>query len=250
MSIATAILADIPQVYWPLDDATGPAAADASGFGRSGAYGGSFTLLQPGPEVGTFAALLASQGNVASIATTPVAVRPWTLDCWIATPILPSTNQSVLSNANGAVNGETQFITPGATFWNSAVVRQGVAFGANAPIFVYDSAYHHLGFSADAAGNVIIYLDGTAVQTQAGQTINATNAGTVFQVGSTAVHNPMYVAHAAIYNTQLSGVRMLAHFNARGAVQNPPGLQAISVADLSTVLADLNAILASVRKVF
>lgn len=63
MSLASEILADSPYGYWPLDDASGTTAVDASGNGRDGTYTGGVTLAQPG-LVGDAVALDGSTGYV------------------------------------------------------------------------------------------------------------------------------------------------------------------------------------------
>jgi LruC domain-containing protein len=48
-ALSAAILADAPSGYWPLDDASGTSARDASGHARHGTYQGTLRRLQSGP---------------------------------------------------------------------------------------------------------------------------------------------------------------------------------------------------------
>jgi len=209
VSIASVILADNPVVYYKLDESSGTTATDATGHGNAATYGGPVTYGVAGPG-GTLGVRLGSAGSVIGNAVTPVPSRPWSIECWLALTAQGLTNQTVIANFAASVGANLLFQPSGGnTTFN--VVRQNIGFSASGGT-VSDTNWHHVVWTFDASNNLIIYLDGVQVVNQAGNTMNANNAGSRFQVGTTAASTACAFAHAALYNVVLTPTQVSAHY--------------------------------------
>jgi trimeric autotransporter adhesin len=249
MSISTAILASAPQVYWKLDDPTGPAASDSSGHGRAGAYGGLFQLGKEGPEDGTFAlANMGGSNTVPSCAVvTPVLVLPWTLEIWAAYPATPQSGCVIIYNgATSARGGGIEFTTGQGSANQVSQLLGGIGVGASG-LYVYDSLWHHLVYQQKVGNAVEVWLDG--VQFAAGSAAPNAIVGTdKFQLGSGT--EPCLLAHAALYSVTLTAGTIATHFAARSNAV-PPVFPTDRPVTLSTTdTAKLDEILAAVKHTF
>lgn len=251
MSISTEILADSPAVYWKLDDALGSTtAADSSGHGVVGVYGGLYTLQQQGPEVGTFAAANLGGPAVASLCskTTPVTTLPWSLECWIATQTFAVASSVILYNGNTALRGSgVEFVLGNQNNNKLDVIVGGIGVGASIG-FVYDQAFHQIVLQQKIANAVEIWLDGINVLTSASAAPNAILGTDLFQTG--AGGDPCVMAHVAMYSATLSGARILAHYQGRASVQGPvfAGNPVVSLSAADEAL--LQAIYAAVHRTY
>jgi len=237
MSIRTVILADLPTLYWPLDDPTGPAASDASGNGHPGVYSGTFNLAQPGPEVGTFAALFSEGALVFSVAGTPVRLRPFSMECWLGPQLIEPAQNNILYNGNGNINGVGVLLAAGTTLVQPIqVLIGGNAVGA-AVGSVQVGAYHHIVLTTDVTQLTNMYIDGINVYlNQNTGPMNPIAAADKFQVGANKVGQSRYVAHAALYNFILSPAQVLAHFNSNVTPQGPQPIGGVTGIDISAIL--------------
>jgi hypothetical protein len=250
VSVAAAVLALAPRLYWPLDDATGPAASDASGNGNPGVYGGAFSLHQGGPEASTFSTLLYGTGTCKSVGTTPVLAPPLTMMCYVAGVQLVNAHTAILDNTDPsfAVRGHAWNWTTGGLGASAIeVIRPSVGITALAGV-ITNSQWHHMAFSVSGAGAWKNYIDGNLVGSGAGMTSNNCIAGDKFGTGANG--DIYYMAHAALFNTQLSDANVASVPAANTTPVPPDNLQVITNADLAAILAALNSILASVRKVY
>jgi len=237
MSIRTAILADNPLLYWPLDDATGPAASDASGHGNPGVYSGQFFTQQRGPESGTFATLFNGVGEVASLNPSPQRVEPWTIEVWVAQVNLYQVGGALAYNGAGNANGSGLVWIAGNINDNQVgLSRGGVAIFASG-YSVQDGLWHQYVTTRSAVPQITIYVDGAVVQPlQAGGAINAIPAGGLFHAGPGTIAEREYVAHVALWNSVLTAAQISAHFNGRGTVQEPTGTPQQLGTDLATLI--------------
>src|SRR5580765_7210543 len=155
MSIASAILADSPVVYYKLDESSGSAAADATGGGRTGLYQGSITYGITGPEAGTTAVRFTSpNGYVVYNATTPVLSPPWSLECWLALTAQGSADQYVTANnAVAAGVGAGLLFQPSGANTTFNVVRSNIAFSSSGGT-ISNTAWHHVVWTLDGSNNL------------------------------------------------------------------------------------------------
>lgn len=252
MSIATAIAALNPTTYWKLDDASGPAASDSSGNGHPGVYGGNFLLRQPGVEVGGFSTLFTNNGiahaNPAAWCTSAVL----SMMGWFACVVPPNALGGIAFATNfSTVGGEITLTPSGSTFGQLGVTRSNIS-NANANVWLMDNQWHHLAVVFNG-GASFLTLDGINIMSPGGiNNPSGTNVGVGTPTGV------FYAAHFAFWNNialtlaQVDSVvtgatlPLLAPPGAGGSAASYPAI----LGDLDTIILDLAAILAAVRKTF
>lgn len=250
VGIRAAILADSPLLYWPLDDASGPAASDASGNGNAGVYGGNFQLQQPGPEATTFSTYMHGTGGVNSVAQTPVLVKPYTMEVWIAAVNLGQNGASIVYNGLGTARGSgLVFSTGGLGASQLNVLRGGISSGATSYL-IANLMWHQLVLDHTAASVANLYVDGALVAGFGGNTTNPIVAGDKFGCGPGVFSDSYYMAHCALWNIDLTAAQVLAHYTARVNNTEPPGSPVGLSDSLATLLVDLSSVLACVRKTY
>jgi hypothetical protein len=249
MTIASVILADTPTLYWKLDDPTGPAASDSSGNGNPGFYLGTVNLGQPGPESGTFAALLGAAGGVRTPGGSPRRALPFSFDIWVAPQSQETSGNVIVYNGISSADGVGEcWDIPQGVGVLAKLLRGGIGFGgAVGPLQV--GVWHHIAQTWSAASNLNIYFDGVNVGAAAALAFNAIGAASPFVVGAAAFAGQlMYAAHAALYPSELSAARIAAHFAAPAAVTTPPVVGQATSTDTATFLSDLAALLGFVAR--
>jgi hypothetical protein len=241
VSIATAILADAPRLYWKLDDPTGPAASDSSGFAQPGVYSGTFQLGQPGPEISTNSALLLDRALIYSLNQSPVFGLPESMECWLATESLQTAQNTFLDNGRGVAptTGMSLAFAAGSGLNQPVnVIINGIATGvANGNILV--GAWHHVVLTKTAAFITNIWIDGvnTYVNVNTGANTGL-NAGDKVQIGANLPGQLLYLAHVALYNVALTAAQVAAHFAANTTPQGPQPVSAVT-SGTTTALQDI-----------
>jgi len=210
MSIESDITALGPVLYWKLDDPTGPAASDASGHGHTGVYGGGFTLLQYGPEPGTFAAQFAAGGSVLCTNMAQISAAPWSA-CWYASRDVIATPAS-----GDEIGGGNRTVKRG-WFFNIANTEQGaiswytgtgaVAATTLVTTPVWNKWWHAYAVVYNGSSSLTMWYDGTMVATATPTT--TTWATSVDPFGVTAVYG-VVVAHLAYFDKVLTGPQISA----------------------------------------
>jgi hypothetical protein len=240
LTIAAAVLADAPLLYWKLDDPTGPAASDSSGNGNPGVYGGTINLGTTGPEVGTHSALLFDGALIFSLGSTPRLVRPMSMEVWVALQLIEPAQSNAVYNGNGNVNGNGVLLALATTLSMPIQVQiGGHAIGALVGS-VGQSAWHSIGLSVDVAQNTNMYIDGVNVYLNVNTgPWTAPVAGDKFQVGSNKPGQLAYFAHASLYGTVLSAARFAAHFAGNTTPQAPSPVSAVTSSVLAATASDL-----------
>lgn len=248
MTIKTAIVALAPSVYWELADAAGTAiAADSSGNARPGTYSGAFSLGQPGPEVGSTAVLFTGNGVLSITGNVPFTARPFSMFTWVAGVQLSNANTGIIAindptfAARGCILNVT---TGGLTASQFSVIRP--ASGTTAfTNFIPDNAWHYVGVTFDAAGNLLLYYDGLLLSSPAGVGMNNLVATDKFRVGGNN-NDIYYFAHAAFWNSILTAAQIQSVVAGRINPQSPGSVFALTTTDVTI----LQQILNSVRKVY
>jgi hypothetical protein len=250
MTIASVILSDSPALYWKLDDPTGPAASDSSGNGNPGFYVGIVNLGQDGPEAGTQSALFQAGAGVLSVTGTPVTALPFSFDMWVALEgSQPASNVSIYngsSDTDGA--GLVWYAASGAG--NPIQLLRGGIGGGGAAGSVPVGTWHHIAQTWSSASTINEYVDGVLRGGPSTVGFNAINANSKFVAGARLPGQLLYAAHAALYPTELSSTRVLAHFNAPSALQTPLPVGSATSSDIAVIEALLNLIYAAVHKTF
>lgn len=247
MTIRSVILGLSPYLYWPLDDATGPAASDASGNSRPGAYGGNYSLLKPGPESGTFSAqfgpAFAQKAAPSYIASGQTA----TLMCWAAHAAVDPGLHTILQNLSASTGGGFDEQQGTGGIFQGVIGRNGI--GTTGLSFVLlDNNWHHYAIVFTNTG-VTAYVDGVNVGSSAAA--NAFTSATAMAVSG----GYGYFAHFAAWNTALSQANIQSVYNAPAAIVQP-GFTSLGQAnqqansDLASVLTKLDQIIAAVIRTY
>ncbi len=242
-SYTTAVLADSPIGYWPLDDPSGSATvADLSGNNYTGTVDAGVTLgNSPGPitlSPNNLYAATAGSGPLATTSAPQTSAVAWSDEIWFKTT---QTGNSVLlsdRNMSGGGAGMSLSLEIGGSPISAAPGSIGFGLDSNA-IWIgvqtnsayNDGKWHYaVGVWSAPSGAAIspsqftIYIDGVAAATSAhstgsgtsplsgsgGETIGAQNNGALAFSGD--------LARAAIYGSALSSSRVLAHYHAAGTI--------------------------------
>lgn len=254
MSLQSAILAKSPDLYWPLNDAVGPLAADISTpGGHPGFYGGPFATREPGPESGTFSVrMLSPNGFVWSNPQPFGNVFPLSFSVWAALDTFNPTPNAMMWWADFSTKGFALTLTGGQSFNNQmSINRYGVgSLASNA--FVKDADWHqYVLVQGDGGGvNFKLYVDATLVFSSAtGYTFLPAGSGTLGIGGQGG-----YFAHFARFPSALSAADVSTLFTSRvspipalSSQGTTPTADSAAIAAAVTLLAQ---ILASVRKTY
>lgn len=246
MTISSAILALAPLLYWPLDDASGPAASDASGNGRPGVYGGNFVLRVPGVEPSTYA-MQSNGANVGKVAPSYIASgQAATLMGWLAIAAVPSAVSTMLQNSSSTVGGSLTGQASGSSRGNLGITRNNIA---NSPstFYVLDGNWHHYAITFSNTA-VIIYVDGVNVFS-----VGAANAFTSAAAMSFNLLSG-YMAHFAAWASTLSQANIQSVYNAPASIVQPAftsigDANQQAAVDLTTVLSDLTTVNAKLDQI-
>lgn len=122
------VLADLPTLYWRLDETSGTTAADASGNGHHGTYDGSYGLGRAGAirsDDGTSVgfAITSSSNSHVSVASPEAVTTDVTLECW-AYMLTSSRKGCLMKNGtfqgNGTTTGNGYGVGVGDTTWEDS----------------------------------------------------------------------------------------------------------------------------------
>jgi len=264
----TAVLAASPDGYWKCDESSGGTLVDSSP-GAHNLVGSSFVenYRIPGPSsLGIpFALDLINTGTAPICATTTVGSygigQPFTIEGWWAGVGTMGTARSTLLEKGFGTAGESRpwymlgIDTNGQPlFWLRNVGGTDyklTAVGAlNDASYPAHGPYHHIVGTFDPTGTTAkLYVDGVPAVTL---TVPNTGWGTAAVGLSSAIfagdHSGSWMAALAIYPTLFTPAGVLDHFNA-GIVGNAFYPSQLGT-QLSAFVADLDAILASVRKTY
>jgi hypothetical protein len=210
MTYQSEVLADSPIRYWPLDDASGSTADDATN-NADGTYSGTPTLGVAGPIAGaTAVSFLAASSQQVLCPFTGLSTA-WSLRLWWKSG---GTAGSVIFRDSTASNGWLMILT------NSDADVQLRANGTNRTITglgtTLDNGSWHEIVVTSSGTQVITYVDGSAVDTWS-VSAAASTVATPFRFarnGTAASYYTGSYAQIAVYNTVLSGARVAATYAA------------------------------------
>lgn len=221
-----AVMADTPLGFWLLNELlTATGARDSSGNARDGTWTGSPVFGQPGalPHGGTATMLESASGDFASMGD--VAAFEFTGACSVEFLFrfdvgVGGTNSYILSKVSGAQGWSViRAATSGVINFNAYTAADVNVFSVSSSDDFVDDAWHHCVCTwtgTTAANGVKLYIDGALdAQSTAGAGTVATNAAP-FQIGaaSSTFFVDAQLAGVAVYGTELSAARVLAHYAA------------------------------------
>ena len=212
---AATVLADAPYGYWRLGESSGTAAADGSGYAKTGTYTGGYTLAQTGAigaeldGTSNTAALLNGTTGRVTIPAIALAGGAITIECWVK--MTSAQDGIVLSQSS---SGTYLRVFAARTPYGQIVTSAGTGTVTGTSLTL--GVWYHLAITWATGDNVRLFVNGSQVATSAG-----TLAGTLTQTGTVEIgsfYGGIFlngtVDEAALYNTKLSAARILAHYNA------------------------------------
>jgi hypothetical protein len=216
------VLADNPQGYYRLDEASGPTAQDSSGNGYNGTYAGSgVTYSEPGVTTGDGDTAVLLDGTAGEM-TCPTGLNPggWaalTAEAWVKLTSISASAMGIWTNAQPTTShkGISFHIGPGGTTLIMSIGNGTSAANLSVAYSFATGQWYHLVATWNGS-TVTVYINGASVGSVsfAGGTIGSTS--TAVGLGYSPVTNSSYlpgeIDEAALYNSALSAARVEAHY--------------------------------------
>jgi len=236
VTYSSEVLADSPVAYWRLDDTSGTSAVDSSGNARTGTYAGSPTLSAVSllPVGGGTAVSFDGVNDTLTVgdnAALNAADSGFTFECWVKLNTPTADKLYILGDKTGTANANQQW----SVYWDNRStsgsplrLRTQNGYDATAPVPVDWSGT--VARDALAAGghlavvwvgsNTKIYWNGVQVVSGTGLTGAVANTRSVYiaNLNGNSFYFDGKMDEVALYGTGLSAARVLAHYNAAGAL--------------------------------
>jgi len=230
-ALGTQILADSPQGYWPLNEANGTTAYDASGYSRNGTYSGAYTVGTTGLD-GYAVNVTAPSGKVATSYTT--VLQQFSFGAWIKPSAYPASGNfsSIVDKTSYCAFSWTDFpyrLNIASSGQLQLMVSKGDDYSADLYVtsgstrIPLDGAWHQVYATwNDQTG--ILYLDGAQVGTASlASPITIPSNSEPYTFGHAAAEGSPtcgqnttgysgLMAHVAIYSKVLAQSRILAQY--------------------------------------
>ena len=212
--------------FWPLNDTNGTMLAAVGGSSNNGAYHGTVSQLQVGPQPATYGVQFDGSTGYASAPATALSLPgSFSLACWVWLPASPPTGQTAVFGIwPGGGNGyQAGFLANQVSSISASYSLGGLGGGANVTITspsLTTAAWHFAAMTYDTA-TFKFYIDGALVSSQAftGTQSSATD-GVAVGAQLTAFGASEYfggrVSLCAIYNVALSAGTIAAQFSTAG----------------------------------
>ncbi len=215
---SSAVLADHPVAYYPLDETSGNVAHDATGDGYNGTINGGVTLGVPGAitsTVGDTAMRLDGHTGYISLGD-PAALQPakLSIELWLKTTANTQGNAEVLRKR---YYGYEITLQGGVVSFDVADANnQGATVSSSRPLD--DGQYHHIVATYDGSA-VALYVDGQLNQSL--PTGGIYYLPDAIAIGRDGGHSGSYldgtVDDVSIYNYALTPAQVTKHFQAAQA---------------------------------
>lgn len=217
MTYSSEVLADSPLAWWKLDEASGTSFADSSGNSRAAAITGAPTFgaaaLAPGLP-GTATVFGGSDNASTANGSWMNSLAAYSVEWWFKTTTTSSMIPLSRSNSGTVRQFQARFASGGNMefdAWSSTAVLTSLISA-----FAYaDGVAHHCFMTLSATAQKI-YIDGAQIATGAGFTPQTGTTEPV-RLGNFTGGGFQYIGtmqSPAIYGTELSAARILAHYNA------------------------------------
>lgn len=218
-----------PDLYWRLDDASGPTAADASPNGSAGTYSGGVTYNVPSTVTGASGKGVTLNGSNGLIVSNTPVTNPtvYSEELWFKTA---TTSGGKLIGFGDAVSGNSSNYDRHVWMLNSGQLEFGVWTGQTntitSPTSYNNGQWHHLVATQSGAG-MKLYVDGTLVgtnpQTQAqGYTGRWRVGGDNTWGGASSNYFAGTVDEVAVYSAELTANQVAAHYSLGSGVNTAP----------------------------
>jgi len=212
----TEVLADNPILYWKMWEASGSQAADSSGNNYHGTFINTPTLGVTGPYTGGLATSFAggSSEYVQRSGGENFAQRPMSIDAWVNTP---GTERIVVFDQRGVSDGVVFLIEPDGTM---NLTAYGVATWTSGTGDMIEGVWTHVAVTVASGGAITWYVNGSSVGTSTATSISSSTSVIYSNAkggsGGVGVEDiaTVEISDVAVYDTELSGTRVLAHYDA------------------------------------
>ena len=217
-----AVYADDPELYWRLDDASGPTAADSSANGETGVYSGGVSYRAPSTVTpsGTGIALDGSSGTVGS---SQQYSNPTTYseEAWFNTT---TTHGGKIIGFGNAQSGNSSSYDRHVYLQNNGQLVFGTYTGqlnlATSPASYNDGKWHQV-VATQGSDGMNLYVDGVLVatnpQTQAQAYSGYWRVGGDSDWGGDSAYLNGSVDEISVYLHELSSADVLAQYKASSA---------------------------------
>jgi len=223
---AAAVLADSPVGYWPLNEASGTVALDASGNGHDGTYSGSFTLGASGllpASTNTCVNFTGGRMAVPDAVALRLGAGALSVEAWINASSMASYASLWDDGTSGATRGYSLFLNANggggptrvyAEFGGSGDPSNEIAISTG----IATNETDHVVVTSNGLGAIVIYRNAVSVFSRPNQVIGAANSAN----GVTLFGNPSggggllqgKAQSFAVYGSVLTPARVTAHYNA------------------------------------
>ncbi len=229
-SYGQAVFGSGPALYWPLDDASGPTAADLSGNGDTGSYSsGGITYGAPSPVEGASGSGVTLDGASGQIVASQPITDPTTYseEMWFDTT---TDNGGLLSGFGTSPSGMSDSRDRMVWMSNDGQLNFGVYNAQTEQTVVVQSpqsynngAWHHV-VATQGPDGMNLYVDGQLVgsndNTQAQSYLGYWRVGGENLAGwpdsPTSNYFAGTISDVAFYNSELSASQVLTHYQATG----------------------------------
>ncbi len=214
---AATVLADVPSGHWRLGDLNGTSATDASGNAKHGTYTGGYTLAQTGAiggEVdGTSNKAVTLNGTTGriTIPSITIAGSSLTLETWVK---MSSAQDGIFLSQSSSGTYLRAF---SSRLPYAQVVLTSGTYAVTGPTAFTLGVWYHVALTWTSGGFLRLYVNGVQVAISA-----LTVAGTVSPAITAPEIGSFYggifwnglLDEVALYPSELSAARILAHYNA------------------------------------
>lgn len=214
------VLDHSPVLYWPLDEASGPA-KDISGNGNNGTYSGVDRAEEaPFPRGDTGLASHFSPGDTVRAASASVAqfdrLEPFSVSCIIGKVAESSSSKSIIGNIDATGRGWRLFVRDDSKgisgrLTNTATTNELQEDGYRV---IDDGDFHHVAMTYDGTSDqqsIDLYVDGVRIASMAPtNTLTSTieSATNLFKVGSLGTGLDIIIGHVAVFAAKLSATQV------------------------------------------
>jgi hypothetical protein len=200
-----AVMADVPRVFWPLQEAASP--QDFSGNAlHLNSQTGTPDYQQPGPLSGYSIRCVGGEWLERTTQVSTV-VDNFTMEVLVNIQAVTSDNQKLFYNGNSGANGYGIIVDVSGKF---AYLCGGVDFGGDSVGAIVGNGFRHIVVTRTAT-QWRYYIDGVLDRENLGTTTPVTPSGTTL-LGDAFLQTAY--SFVALYQTALSAEKVAAHFRA------------------------------------
>ena len=217
-----------PDLYWRLDDASGPTAKDASINGDDGTYSGGVGYHAGSPVTGSGGTGVSLDGSSGLIVASQPVDDPevYSEELWFKTT---TTSGGKLIGFGNATSGLSSNYDRHVWMLDSGQLEFGVWTGQTNTVqssaSYNDGKWHYL-VATQGAGGLNLYVDGASVGNNPDTQAQAYTGywrigGDVTWGGNSSNYFAGSIDEAAVYSTELTPTQVQAHFHASPASSGP-----------------------------